>query len=227
MDKNKIIKPERVQKIIAKSGLCSRRKAEELIEQGKVKVNSKIIKVGDKAGTDDVILVNNKEVKKGKKIYIMLNKPKGYISTSKDFHAKNKVIDLIKIPERIFSVGRLDKDTEGLLLLTNDGEWANKLMHPRYEKEKEYIARLNKPIKPSIVSKMNMGFTLEDGFIKPKVKLISADKCNVIIKEGRKRIVRRMFDHFGYKVTELKRIRMGKYKLDDLESGKWKHISPK
>jgi 23S rRNA pseudouridine2605 synthase len=218
---------ERIQKIIAQSGYCSRRKAEELIRQGRVFKNSQRVKLGDKADPKDIIKVNNTLVRLEKKVYLILNKPKGYVSTSEDVYAEKKVIDLIDIPERFFSVGRLDKDTEGLILMTNDGQWANRLMHPRYEKEKEYLVKINKEIKPAHISEINKGVKLEDGFIRPEVKLIKPDELNIVIKEGRKRIVRRMFEHFGYKVIGLKRLRVGKYRLGNLKSGQWEYIDPK
>lgn len=222
------MKLERIQKIIAQSGLCSRRKAEELIDQGLVTLNNKSTKLGDKATNQDIIKVNNQIIKsQEEKVYIALNKPKGYTTTNEDRFAKKIIIDLIDIPQRIFPVGRLDKDTEGLIFLTNDGEWANKISHPKFEKEKEYYVELNKILNKKYLDEINRGFILEDGFIKPKVKLISSKSCSVIIHEGRNRIVRRIFRNFEYHVTRLVRVRIGKFRLDNLKVGEWKYIDPK
>jgi len=221
------MKSERIQKLIARSGLCSRRKAEELIAKGQVTVNNKSVKLGDKATTQDTIKIDDKQIKlPEEKIYIALNKPTGYTTTNKDKFAKKKIIDLIDIPQRIFPVGRLDKNTEGLIFLTNDGEWANKITHPKFEKEKEYYVELNKSLNKDTLNKINKGFMLEDGHIKPKVKLIKNNSCSIIIHEGRNRIVRRIFKNFGYEVVRLVRIRIGKFKLGDLKPRKWKYIKP-
>ncbi len=218
---------ERLQKIIAQSGLCSRRSAEKLIAQGKVTINNKIAKLGDKATNQDIIKVENKIIKsQEEKIYIALNKPASYTTTNKDRFAEKKVIDLINIPQRIFPVGRLDKDTEGLIFLTNDGNWTNKITHPKFEKEKEYYVELNKILKKEILNEINKGFTLEDGYIKPLVKIISNKSYLIIIHEGKNRIVKRIFRNFGYHVKRLVRVRIGKFELGDLESGRWKYIKP-
>lgn len=207
------MKSERIQKIIAGSGLCSRRKAEELIAKGLVTVNNKKAKLGDKATTQDIIKIDGKQIKlPEEKIYIALNKPIGYTSTVKDKFAKKKIIDLIDIPERIFPVGRLDKDTEGLIFLTNDGAWANKITHPSFQKEKEYYVELKNPLSKDILNKIKKGFILEDGYIKPKVKQIKDSSYRVIIHEGRNRIVRRIFKNFDYEVSKLIRIRIGKFR---------------
>jgi len=221
------MKSERLQKIIAQSGLCSRRSAEELIAQHKVTINNKIAKLGDKASLLDIIKVEGKKIElPEEKIYIALNKPTGYTTTNQDRFAEKKIIDLINIPERIFSVGRLDKDTEGLIFLTNDGNWANKITHPKFEKEKEYYVELNKILNKDILDKINKGFVLEDGYIKPRVKFISDKSYLVIIHEGKNRIVRRIFRNFDYHVIKLVRVRIGKFELGNLKTGEWKYIKP-
>ncbi|NQV00303.1 MAG: rRNA pseudouridine synthase [Parcubacteria group bacterium] len=217
----------RIQKIIAQSGLCSRRKAEELIAQDLVTVNDELAKLGDKASSQDIIKVDNKEIKsQEEKVYIALNKPEGYTTTNEDRFAERKLIDLIDIPQRIFPVGRLDKDTEGLIFLTNDGEWANKISHPSFEKEKEYYVELNKSLHKDTLDEINKGFTLEDGHIKPRARLIRDNSCSVIIHEGKNRIVKRIFRNFNYHVTKLIRVRIGKFKLGNLKVGEWRYIKP-
>ena len=217
----------RVQKIIAESGYCSRRKAEEFIEQGKVTVNNKKITIGDKADPDkDLIKVGKEEIKIEKKVYIMMNKPKAYITTNSDLYDRRKVIDLIDVDVRVFPVGRLDRDAMGLLLLTNDGEWANKIMHPKFGKEKEYEAELDKFVDKKTIQRMNDGFKLKDGYIKPRVKSISKNYCSVVIHEGRNKIVKRIFNEFGFKVKTLKRVRVGPYKLKNLKPKQWVYIDP-
>lgn len=221
------MKKERLQKIIAQSGYCSRRSAEELIAKGQVTINNKLAKLGDKAISQDIIKINGEKIKSPEeKFYIALNKPQGYTTTNEDRFAKKKIIDLIDIPQRIFPVGRLDKDTEGLIFLTNDGDWANKISHPSFEKEKEYYVELNKILNKEILDKINKGFILEDGYIKPRIKLISYKSCSIVIHEGKNRIVKRIFRHFECHVTRLVRIRIGKFELDDLRVGEWKYIKP-
>lgn len=219
---------ERVQKIIGEAGYCSRRKAEEFIIDGRVTVNGKKITIGDKAdASKDEIKVGSHLIKKKKKIYLMINKPRGYITTSDDMYDRRKVTDLVSdINERIFAVGRLDRDASGLLLMTNDGTWGNKIMHPRYNIEKEYLVKLNDSLNKEIIKKMNAGIKLKDGFIKPRVKMISKDYCSIVLHEGKNKIVKRIFNEFGVRVTQLKRIRIGDYYLGNLKPGKWKEIKP-
>lgn len=219
---------ERVQKIIAASGFCSRRRAEELIDSGFVTVNNKTISLGDKADSEgDVIRVRRHVIKPAKKVYIKLNKPSGYITTVSDMYDRKKVSDLVgDIDARIFPVGRLDRDVTGILLMTNDGEWANKMMHPRYGVEKEYLAKLDKPITKDTLFRMNQGFKLRDGFIKPQVKMIKKKYCSLIIHEGRNKIVKRIFNEFGLRVLHLKRVRVGRYKVGRLTVGQWESIRP-
>lgn len=218
----------RVQKIIAESGYCSRRKAEKLIEEGKVFVNGLPITIGDQAvPKKDEIRIGKDVIEMEDKVYLMLNKPKGYITTNSDLFSRKKVIDLIDIPERVFPVGRLDRDATGLLLLTNDGDWANKIMHPRYELEKEYFAELDKPIERKIIAEMNKGFRLSDGYVKPIVKMISKNYCSISLHEGRNKIVKRIFNEFGFRVIQLKRTRVGEYRLGNLKNGHFVEVNPK
>jgi len=203
---------ERLQKLIAESGVCSRRKAEEYIVQGLVKVNGNIItELGSKANYTDKIEVNNKVIKLEKKVYFLLNKPKHTITTSSDTHDRLTVIDLFKNEkERVFAVGRLDYDTTGVLLVTNDGDLSNKLIHPRYEISKVYIATCSSIIPENNLNILTKGIILEDGPVKAKsAKVISyLDNKTVVeleINVGKKHIVKRMIQYIGSEVIDLHR----------------------
>jgi 23S rRNA pseudouridine2605 synthase len=215
---------QRVQKLLSGYGYCSRRKAEELIQQGKVKVNNKIITIGDKAEETDNIYVDNKLVNKQKKIYLMFNKPLNCVTALNDKQYKT-VMDHISIKERIFPVGRLDYNTTGLLLLTNDGDFANNIMHPRYEIRKTYLVNIDKPIKESHISQITHGLKLKDGITSPaKINVINPKKVEITIHEGKNRIIRRMFNKLEYEVISLKRIKIGKLELN-LKAGQYKHLT--
>jgi 23S rRNA pseudouridine2605 synthase len=217
---------ERVQKIISNSGYCSRRKAEDYIARGKVRVNGRTIKVGDKADIDkDEIYVNETLMEKNHYVYIMLNKPKHYEATLSG-QVKKNVIELVPVPERIFPVGRLDKNTTGLLLLTNDGDFANKITHPRYEKEKTYFVKLDKKITDKDIAQIQEGVYLQDSKLIAKVKLYHRDQLEVTIHEGKKWIVKRLFFKLGYYVKDLSRTRIGNLKMD-VKLGKWRYLTNK
>ena len=155
----------------------------------------------------------------------MLNKPKGIISTSEDEQGRKTVIDLVKIKERLYPVGRLDKDAEGLMLLTNDGSFANKITHPRYEIKKTYEVDLDKEIKEEDLDKINKGVIVEKRKVKAETKKIKTRKAEIKIHEGRKHIVKKIFEELGYKVNNLKRTKIGNLSLGNLEKGKWRTIS--
>jgi len=215
---------ERVQKIISNAGFCSRRQAEVLISQGKVKVNGRLIKLGDKADSGkDRITVGNQELQKKKRIYIMLNKPRGYISTVTDLYGRRKAVDLIPSEERVYHVGRLDRDSSGFLLLTNDGTLANKVMHPRYNVQKTYFVKLDKPISDEVITRIQNGITLSDGFAKARIQKISKRELRMTIHEGRHKIVKRIFHYFNYRVLALKRIAIGRLHLD-VKEGKYRFL---
>ncbi len=226
---------ERLQKVIAASGLTSRRKAEELIESGKVKVNGVVItELGTKVSNNDEIVINNKILEKEPKEYYLLNKPRGVITTTKDDKKRKTVVDLIHTDARIYPVGRLDYDTTGVLLLTNDGEFANILTHPKNNIEKEYVAKLNKIITGEDIHKLEKGIELDNQLIKPlKVKLKKVNKdtntCTVriVITEGKNHEVKRLFESIGYQVEKLKRERMGIFTLNNIQSGKYRKLTPK
>ncbi len=220
----------RLQKYISDSGYTSRRKAEELITQGRVKVNGNIAALGCKVDeVNDVVEIDSKIISKEEnKVYIMLNKPTGYLSSVSDDRGRKTVVDLVNVKERVFPVGRLDFDTEGLLILTNDGEFTYKITHPKFEITKTYLAKLDKKVNPKDLEPFLKGIEIEDYIAKAKeVNLINEDKNEVLItiSQGKNRQVRKMFDKIGYKVIRLKRISIGKLMLGKLNSGEWKTLS--
>ena len=226
---------ERLQKVIAEAGIASRRKAEELITAGKVKVNGKIItELGTKVSSKDTIEVNNQIIEKEKKEYYLLNKPRGIVTTSSDEKGRKTVVDLINTKKRIYPVGRLDYDTTGVLLLTNDGEFANILMHPANEVEKIYMAKLKGIIKGEQINKLKDGVTLDDQVVKAsRVKLKKVDQksntsmVQITIHEGKNHQVKRMFEAVGYEVIKLKREKEAFFDLKDLQSGEFRKLTPK
>lgn len=225
----------RLQKYLAQCGVASRRKSEALIEEGKVTVNNEIVNtLGAKINTEiDVVKVNNKVLKpEEKKLYIMLNKPEGYISTVKDEKERKKVIDLIDVKERIFPIGRLDYNTSGLLLLTNDGEIYNSIMHPSREIVKTYIAKVKGTFTQEEIKEFEKGVDIGDYITAPsKIKTIKNYKNESIVEikihEGKNRQVRRMCEKFNHKVIELQRISLGKIKLGTLPKGEWRYLNEK
>lgn len=226
---------ERLQKILAQAGVASRRKCEELILAGAVEVNGeKVTTLGTKADANvDAITVNGKPIRSEKKIYVMLNKPKGVITSAKDPQGRKVVSDFLPgIKERVYPVGRLDYDTEGLLLLTNDGEFANLLTHPKHHVPKTYYATVKGVPHGSALEKLQQGIMLEDGMTAPAnieyqdVNMEANEATiSITIHEGRNRQVRRMFDAIGHKVIKLKRVRFGGIVLEGLPRGKFRHLT--
>ena len=227
---------ERLQKYLASCGVASRRKCEELIEQGKVKINGVVAKLGDKVDDDtDVVEFNGKKVEKAQeKYYIMLNKPRGVVATAKDEKGRENVVDLIKrdLDARVFPVGRLDIDTEGLLLITNDGDFANKIAHPSNNITKTYLARVKGGfVEKEALFSLRKGVKLEDGITKPakvEIKEFYPDKTTLLeitISEGRNRQIRRMCEAVGHPVCDLMRIAVGDIKLGNLPYGKWRYLN--
>lgn len=223
----------RLQKYIASTGLASRRKAEELIAQGKVKVNGKTIREqGVKVDTQsDVVEVNGQTIEpEKKKYYILLNKPAGYITTTSDELGRQTVMELVSdISARIYPVGRLDVETEGLLFMTNDGTFANTLTHPRHGIEKEYLVYARGVMMPAALNKLKRGVALEDFVTKPaEVELIRIERNVSVVKirihEGKNRQVRRMFETVGYEVLYLQRTQVGPIMLGNVPLGKWRHL---
>ena len=225
----------RLQKYIAMSGAASRRAAEGMISEGRVKVNGKkVTEQGVKVeiGCDKVMLDDKPVEIKDKKYYIMLNKPAGYVSTAKDQFDRPTVVDLVKeeIGTRIFPVGRLDYETEGLLLMTNDGDFTYKITHPKFQKDKTYIAVINGGIAIPDLNKLRKGVHVEDYVTSPaQVEILDAEggktAIQITIHEGRNRQVRKMFDSLGYKVVGLRRIKIGELELGNLPEGRWRHLT--
>ena len=219
----------RLNKYIADQGYCSRRRADELIKDGKVKLNGKIVKkLGTKINTqkDRIEILNTKYlIPNTKPVYLALNKPERYISSTTSKQGKS-VMELIpKKFGRLYPVGRLDKNSEGLIILTNDGELTNVLTHPRYEHEKEYEVVVDKSLNPKQIKKLEKGMVIENERMKMRsIKKIKSNNYRVVLKMGKKRQIRVMLKELGVKVIKLKRIRINKLKLGSLPSGKWKEI---
>lgn len=223
---------ERLQKVMAHAGIASRRKSEEIISQGRVKVNGQVVtEPGMKVSSEDVLEVDGEIITSEKLVYILLNKPVGYISTVDDTHGRKTVLDLIKdVSQRIYPVGRLDLDTSGLLLLTNDGQLTYKLTHPGHEVDKTYLVEVDGYPGDYIYKKLENGIILEDGLTAPaRIKNVrkkgNKTSFELTIHEGRNRQVRRMCEQIGYPVTGLKRIKIDFLTLDGLPDGKYRFLS--
>lgn len=226
----------RINKYIAHSGIASRRKADELILEGKVKINGRLVtEPGAEVGAKDKVEVNGKNITLEKnKIYIMMNKPSGYICSSSDDRGRKTVLDLIKnqYTERLYTIGRLDYETEGLLLLTNDGDIANNLIHPRSNINKVYYVELNGPLTLQSIRNLESGVVI-DGYKtrKAKIKKIghntSTNRCLITISEGRNRQVRKMFETQRLAVTYLKRLSVGELHIGDLKPGEFRTLNHK
>lgn len=224
----------RLNRYIANSGICSRREADDLITQGLVKVNGDVVKeLGSKIHPSDNVKVEDRKVIPEKPVYIIMNKPKGYITTTDDPEGRKTVMELIDLPgkERIYPIGRLDRNTTGVLLLTNDGEMSQKLMHPSFEIKKVYRATLDKKPSKDHMLQLVEGIELEDGVMAfEQCGFVEEGKENVLgieIKSGRNRIVRRMFEYFGYEVTALDRVLLGEFDKVKLGRGKWRFLTEK
>lgn len=219
----------RLNKYIATSGVCSRRKADELIVNGKVEVNGIIVKeMGIQINEEiDIVCVNGKKINiNDDKVYIMLNKPKGYVTTNDEQFGRPSTRDLIKEKVRVFPIGRLDMNTSGLLLLTNDGEFANILMHPSNKIEKTYIVTLRETVTQEQIEKLQNGVDIGGYITKPaKVLLKSPLEMEIKISEGKNRQIRKMCEAVGADLKELKRVQIGNLKLGNLKLGKYRFLS--
>ncbi len=225
---------ERLQKIIANNGYTSRRKAEELIKMGKVKVNGKVIlELGTKVNKEDTIEIEGNVLKiNEKKVYYLLNKPRGVISSVTDPENRKTVVSLIDTDERIYPIGRLDYDTTGLILLTNDGELANLLMHPKNEVEKKYIAKIEGVLSPSEFYGLKKGIVIEGRKVIPthlkvKKEIENSSIVEICILEGRNHIVKKIFESLGHPVEKLKRESYAFLTLGNLKSGEYRELSLK
>ena len=220
---------QRLHKILAASGIASLRKSEQLIAAGRIQINGHVAKIGDLADQDvDVILADGNRVSIQQKRYILLNKPTGYVTTVSDPHGRPTVMDLIDVRERVYPIGRLDVDTEGLLLLTNDGEFAQKMAHPSFEIKKTYRAELSRPLTEECEALLARGVKLDDGPTGPAlIKVISArrHRVDITIHEGRNRIVRRMFASVGSPVIRLRRIRFGTMSINEMPKRAWRDLT--
>ena len=219
----------RLQKWLSEAGVCSRRQGENLIRAGRVVVNGRVVlEMGTKIDpTVDVVAVDHKVIQiRSEKIYIALYKPTGYVTSCR--HPGEKlVIDLVPLSERLIPVGRLDKDSSGLLLLTNDGPLHHLLSHPSFDHEKEYEVTVNRHIEDGALAYMAKGMPLKGVMTRPaKVKRLSADAFQITLKEGRNRQIRRMVRKVGHRVVTLKRTRIVHIRLGDLKEGQWRYLTP-
>jgi len=218
----------RLNKAISQTGYCSRREADRLIEKGKVLVNGQKTVQGQKVKYSDQIKVGNNIISKQvERVYLAFNKPVGITSTT-DRNDKNNMIDYIKYPDRIFHIGRLDKDSEGLIFLTNDGDIVNKILRAENGHEKEYIVTVNKNISDYFIDKMGKGVPILGEVTKPcLVRKINRRTFKIILKQGLNRQIRRMCDNFDYKVVTLKRVRIMNISLGRLPYGEWRYFTKK
>lgn len=229
----KVSSTTRLNKYIAQSGVCSRRDADELIKSGKIKVNSKVItEMGYQVKRDDKVYHGKELLSKEKLVYILINKPKDFITTTDDPQERKTVMQLVSkaCDERIYPVGRLDRNTTGVLLLTNDGELSKKLTHPSHQISKIYQLELNKPLEEDHFNKIKEGIELEDGLIKVD-DIAILDPSNLVlgveIHSGKNRIVRRIFESLGYEVSKLDRVMFAGLTKKDIPRGKWRFLKDK
>jgi pseudouridine synthase len=222
----------RLQKYLAECGVASRRASERLIEQGRVSVNGEAAIIGAQVDPEhDSILVDGKPIGQDDKVYIVLNKPEGTVTTSRDTHGRKTVLHWVKgVGARVFPVGRLDMDVEGVLLLTNDGELAHRLLHPAYEIGKVYLAWVSGQVRPETVRKLEQGVMLDDGMTAPAKAVIlnegpHATRIQLTLHEGRKREVKRMCSAVGHPVRSLHRVAFGNVRSGGLRPGEWRYLS--
>ena len=222
--------PIRINKYLSEVGYCSRRVADRLIEEGKVTINGEIPEIGTKVEEGDQVKVKGESIEKlskQKKIYIAFNKPVGIVCTTDSRVEPNNIIDFIKYPKRIFPIGRLDKPSEGLIFLTNDGDIVNKILRTRNNHEKEYIVSVNRPINRDFIYRMSNGVEILDTITKNcLVEILGPKKFKIILTQGLNRQIRRMCESLGYKVSSLKRVRIMNIKLD-IPIGKYRELTNK
>ncbi len=225
----------RVQKFLAEAGVASRRKCEEYIETGRVKVNDEIAKLGTKINPEtDIVVFDGKKIEnKEELVYILLNKPIGYVTTAKDQFSRDSVLDLVRVKQRIVPVGRLDMYTSGALLLSNDGDFVYKITHPKHEVNKTYTVTLKGIVTDEEVKQLENGVEIEDYITKPaKVRILKTDtekdisRLEITIHEGKNRQVRKMCEAVGRRVQALHRSKIGNIDVKDLKLGTWRYLKP-
>ena len=216
----------RINKYLSEAGYCSRRQADRLVGEGRVTIYGKIAQMGDKVTDDQKVMVGKQRVLREEPfIMIALNKPKGIVCTTAEVE-KDNVVRFLNFKQRIYPVGRLDKDSEGLLLLTNQGELANELMKARNYHEKEYVVRVNKPLTKDFIKAMRDGVPILDTVTRPcKVRYVDKYTFEIILTQGLNRQIRRMCEYFGYRVVALKRIRIVNIELGKLKTGQWRYLT--
>ena len=217
----------RLNKFISDTGFCSRREADKLIEAGQVKVNGQVALVGTKVTVADTVEVNGQPLKsKPRRVYLAYHKPVGITCTT-ELHVKGNIVDAVKFPERIFPIGRLDKESEGLIFLTNDGDIVNKILRAGNAHDKEYVVTVDKPIHPQFLKKMAQGVPGLDTVTLPcQVKQVSRQTFNIVLRQGLNRQIRRMTEYLGFNVTKLKRVRIMNIKLTGIALGQWRELTP-
>lgn len=217
----------RINKFLSEAGFCSRREADKLIEKGRVLVNGEVPQMGTKIGLNDEVRVDNKIITKDQEspVYLAFNKPVGIVCTTDTRVEKNNIIDYINYPSRIFPIGRLDKPSDGLILLTNDGDIVNKILRARNNHEKEYIVTVNQPISTDFISAMSNGIPILDTVTKKcKVEKLTRFKFRIVLTQGLNRQIRRMCEYLDYDVIQLRRTRIMNINLDT-RSGEWRHLT--
>lgn len=222
---------QRLSKIMAQAGIASRRASEEIIFDGRVTVNGEVVLLPQTMvdSSDKIIVDGTPLPSTEKKVYYLLNKPKGYVCSNSTGRHKKVVVDLFKdTPYRLFTVGRLDKDTTGLLIVTNDGHYSQKVIHPSSNIEKEYVADVNKKLTPQHIRAIERGAEVEGTYVQPKiVEKLDSTKVRIVVKEGKKREVRILVQNAGLSVTHLSRTRIGKLTLPGIEEGEWREMTEK
>ncbi|MGV6860544.1 MAG: 23S rRNA pseudouridine(2604) synthase RluF [Putridiphycobacter sp.] len=227
MSENKEIKSTRINKYLSELGFCSRRAADKLLEEGRITINGVVPEMGTKVVDGDIVEVDGKVVQNQseKPVYLAFNKPRGIVCTTDDRFEKDNIIDFINYPSRIFPIGRLDKPSEGLIFLTNDGDIVNKILRARNNHEKEYIVTVNQPITDDFIYKMGNGVPVLDTVTKKcKVEKIDKFKFRIVLTQGLNRQIRRMCEFLGYRVNKLKRVRIMNVTLD-MPVGQWRDLT--
>ena len=222
-----ILKETRINKYLSEVGYCSRRAADKLIEQDRITINGEVPEMGTKVKDGDIVKVDGELITKPKEkpVYLAFNKPVGIVCTTDTRREKDNIIDFINYPKRIFPIGRLDKPSEGLIFMTDDGDIVNKILRARNHHEKEYLVTVNKPITPDFITKMENGVPILDTVTRQcKVEQLSEKQFKIILTQGLNRQIRRMCEHLDYRVRKLKRVRIMNVTLD-VPIGKWRHLT--